>query len=271
MYEFQLSGKLPYHVELRTFSLKKEKPVSLKYPALVFVMANDLFIKLAGEEEKMISEGQFFLLPRGIVCELTSPGNTETIILQIPNISALYVFFISKSFYLEPDRVRLFYPLPIERHMLRTVEGLKLYMKGGIIDPVLAGLKTLELFYNLKNSYSKDILETFFSPVCTKECSFASFVLSNHANVKTAEELAQLSNYSFSGFNKQFHKVFGISSYKWMLQQKIDKIYKEIYYETSKPIKLIAEEFGFANISNLGDFCRKHLGASPAAIRNRKK
>lgn len=56
-----------------------------------------------------------------------------------------------------------------------------------------------------------------------------------------------------------------------MLQQKIDKIYKEIYYETSKPIKLIAEEFGFANISNLGDFCRKHLGASPAAIRNRKK
>ena len=61
----------------------------------------------------------------------------------------------------------------------------------------------------------------FFSPVFSEGYDFALFVWSNYTKVKTAEELSLLSNYTFSGFEKQFRKVFGVAPYKWILQKKM--------------------------------------------------
>ncbi len=271
MYEFQLSGKLPYHVELITLAAGHDKTVSLKFPAIVFVTATDLIIRFAGENDRLIEKGQLFLLPKSVACVFKVESQSEIIIMEIPNITALYVFFINSKSAFKRSEISLFFPLTMDTPILRIVDSLQQYMRKGFVDTVLAGLKALELFYNLERSYSKEELDRFFSPIRTDDCAFAIFVLMNHTKVKTAEELAELSNYSLSGFNKQFHKTFGMAPYKWMLQWKIDRIYKELYYETSKPIKLISEEYGFTNLSNLGDFCRKHLGASPTVIRNRTK
>jgi len=270
MYEFQLSGKLPYEAEQITFFPNTEKAITSKFHAVAFVMSHDLFIRSVNQEQKQIHTGQLFLLPRGLTCYLTSVERNEILLMYIPNITTLYVHFIGEQSIFNYNQMKLFHVLEMNDPVRHIGESLKLYMERGSPDAVLIGLKALELFHTLRQSYPKDALIQLFSPICTKECSFALFVLSNHAKVKTAEELAELSTYSFSGFNKQFHKVFGVSPYKWMLQQKVDRVYKEIFYETSKPIKLIAEEYGFASLSNLGDFCRKHIGASPAAIRNKK-
>ncbi|MCD7976661.1 MAG: helix-turn-helix domain-containing protein [Tannerellaceae bacterium] len=51
--------------------------------------------------------------------------------------------------------------------------------------------------------------------------------------------------------------------------KKTEKIYYEIQ-ETSKPLKVIAEEAGFAGLSQLSDFCRKRLGKSPSEIRKKR-
>lgn len=270
MYEFQLSGKLPYETELITFFPNTEKTIASKFHALVFVMTHDLFIRSMNEEKKQIPVNRLFLLPRGLPCQITSAEANEILIMYIPNITTLYIHFIGEQTTFNYDKMKLFHTLEIDGPLLHIGKSLRLYIEKGILDSVLTGLKALELFHTLRQCYPKETLIELFSPICTKECAFALFVLSHHSKVKTAEELAQLSVYSFSGFNKQFHKVFGISPYKWILQQKVERIYNEIFYETSKPIKLIAEEYGFASLSNLGDFCRKHMGASPAAIRNRK-
>ncbi|MCC8188635.1 MAG: helix-turn-helix domain-containing protein [Bacteroides sp.] len=233
-------------------------------------MTHDLFIRSMNEEKKQIPVNRLFLLPRGLPCQITSAEANEILIMYIPNITTLYIHFIGEQTTFNYDKMKLFHTLEIDGPLLHIGKSLRLYIEKGILDSVLTGLKALELFHTLRQCYPKETLIELFSPICTKECAFALFVLSHHSKVKTAEELAQLSVYSFSGFNKQFHKVFGISPYKWILQQKVERIYNEIFYETSKPIKLIAEEYGFASLSNLGDFCRKHMGASPAAIRNRK-
>ncbi len=269
MFKFQLSENLSYKVDTFTFLTEAEKVVLLKSPAIVFVTGNDLVIKLTGENEKIIRNGQLFLLPRDFVCLFRGYEKCRVSMVEVPNITALYLYFLSSKIKLKTSQMEVFYPLDINKHMQGLIESIFLYRKGGLLDNVLAGMKVMELFCILRFSYPEANLSSFFSPIQDHECSFALFILSNYEKVRTAEELAHLSNFSLSGFNKQFHKIFGTSPYKWMLQQKIDKIYKELYFE-NKPIKLIAEEYGFANLSNLGDFCRKHLGLSPSAIRDRK-
>lgn len=129
--------------------------------------------------------------------------------------------------------------------------------------------KTAELFYLLACSKAPEALAHFFAPVIFPDYVFSRFVLENYMSVKTVEELARLSHYSFSGFQKQFRKVFGIAPYQWMLMKKTEKVYYEIH-KTSKPLKVIAEETGFAGLSQLSDFCRKRFGKSPTAIRKKK-
>ncbi|MCC8133450.1 MAG: AraC family transcriptional regulator [Tannerellaceae bacterium] len=156
----------------------------------------------------------------------------------------------------------------MDRHVWLVIKDVEYYLLNSCFDPLLLQIKISELFYFFFYSYSPDSLAHFFAPVIFPDYVFPRFVLENYMSVKTVEELARLSHYSFSGFQKQFRKVFGIAPYQWMLMKKTEKVYYEIH-KTSKPLKVIAEETGFAGLSQLSDFCRKRFGKSPTAIRKK--
>jgi AraC-like DNA-binding protein len=123
-----------------------------------------------------------------------------------------------------------------------------------------------ELFLLLKWYYTKEELARFFYPVMGKDVLFRDFVLKNCLKAETVEALAVLAHYSTSGFVKKFQRYFGESPYKWMLRHKAKRILQDIQL-SRKPLKEIAEEYGFSSQSYFYTFCLKQYEKSPSEIR----
>ncbi|MCD7978056.1 MAG: AraC family transcriptional regulator [Tannerellaceae bacterium] len=128
----------------------------------------------------------------------------------------------------------------------------------------------LELFHLLTYSYSKRELAGLFYPVLKREDSFARFIEENYPRLKTAKELVQEAHMSLKSFENKFNYVFGISPGRWMIRRKTEIVYQEIT-SSSLPLSVIADKCGFATLSHMTDFCKKHLGTTPTQIRKRSE
>lgn len=115
----------------------------------------------------------------------------------------------------------------------------------------------------------KELLN-FFYPLLTKDTHFSDIILRNYNKVKTVKDLADLTHYSISGFEKRFKRVFGISPYKWLKKQKAKNIYREINYSV-KTFKEISLEYDFTSPSHLNNFCKTNFGDTPGNIRRQSK
>lgn len=130
-------------------------------------------------------------------------------------------------------------------------------------------LKVKELFFLLRGYYDKSELLNFFSLLLSRDVTFSDQVLKIHRKAKTVQELADMMHYSLSGFQKRFKRVFGISAYRWMKEERTKSIYHELN-NTNKSFKVISEEFGFSSPSHFNDFCKDAFGATPGKIRQDK-
>ena len=129
--------------------------------------------------------------------------------------------------------------------------------------------KLKELFFILRAYYPKEELNLFFQALLSTDISFSNYVLQNHHKYKTLTELAESMNYSLSGFEKRFKKVFGMYGYRWMKEQKAKRIFHQIS-NTDSNFKEIASEFGFCSQSYFNDFCKAQFGKTPGEIRKNK-
>lgn len=84
--------------------------------------------------------------------------------------------------------------------------------------------------------------------------------------IKTVREMAREANMSLRSFKNKFNLVFGTSPGRWILQRKMQTVYREIV-TSHIPLTVIADKCGFASLSHMSDFCKKHLGKSPSQIR----
>ena len=75
-------------------------------------------------------------------------------------------------------------------------------------------------------------------------------------------------NYTVSGFEKRFKRVFGVSPYKWMNNQKAKMIFQQVR-TTDLTLKEISANFGFTSLSRFNDFCKTNLGKPPGDIREK--
>ncbi|MCD8179423.1 MAG: helix-turn-helix transcriptional regulator [Tannerellaceae bacterium] len=207
-----------------------------------------------------------FLFP-GIVYTLTSADEQDLYFLFITDPSILYYRYISSFFPADPaGEKKIFYPLPIDKIVIRLIRQLDIYYLDDILDPELYAIKVAELFYLLNSLYTKDQLNSFFCSVLDPEHYFKSIVLVSYNEIKNIEELAVRCGLSVSSFNRKFHKVFNVAPYKWIIQQKIRHIQNSLQ-ESKKPLKEIADEYGFSSFSQFNDYCKKHIGMTPGQIR----
>jgi AraC-like DNA-binding protein len=123
-----------------------------------------------------------------------------------------------------------------------------------------------ELFFLLRAYNTKEDLADFFSPLLTDDMDFYNFVLNNYQSIKTVKELAFLADYSLTGFEKRFKKVFGMSAHQWMKNQLSSSLYHEISC-SRKSFTEISDMFGFSSSAHLSNFCKAVFGATPSAIR----
>lgn len=216
-----------------------------------------------------VREGQILLLAPGARCSITATDDTRVILFQTEDLTQICEGLPIEELPIGPIENYGIPLLNIKQPLWTFIDQLLLLFTDGLYITNFMKIKTKELFYLLKAYYTKEELAGFFYPLYSKNAAFAMFVFKNHRYVKTVTEFARLYNCSTSNFDKNFRHAFGTSSYKWMMNRRIDMIYNELQ-TTQKPLKQIAEETGFASQPQFTDFCKKHLGASPGQLRKSK-
>jgi len=270
MLDFFLTADPLFKASILSCEKCEEREIMLPIPGFLFVLESKADIKNPLYRDLCLQEGQILFLSSGISYSLRMQNGFYGIIFQIPDMKMFcYHFFPSSVFEKKVIFQSCLYALFMNKPQKMIIDEIKNYLLNGLHQPILLNIKALEIFCFFTLSNTEDSLAYFFAPLVSSEFVFSKFVLEYCDSVRTVEELARLSHYSNSGFQKQFRKVFGVAPYQWMVKRKTEKIYHEIH-ATSKPLKVIAEEAGFAGLSQLCDFCRKRLGKSPAAIRGKR-
>jgi AraC-like DNA-binding protein len=127
--------------------------------------------------------------------------------------------------------------------------------------------KIHEMLALMRWEYNPKELAAFFAPAFSTDAAFSTFVLRNYQSYHTLGELAEAMNYTVSGLEKRFKRVFGTSPYRWMLKRKAENVYHELY-AGDKPFGQLSFDYGFNSVPHFISFVKANLGATPSEIRN---
>lgn len=238
---------------------------------IIFMMDGSMRFSYGKYTDRIFPKGKMMILTSGSRITGIAEEECYMIIIRLHNTKQLCDCFDLNLLLREKDKdfVSDLYFLDINERVETYLDFLNTCVNDGLKCTFYFELKSKELHFLLRAYYSKKDLLYFFYPLLSHDITFSDFVIKNHFKTKTVQELADLSNYSLSGFQKRFKKVFGISAYHWMKDERSKTIYHEIN-STEKSFKEISDEFGFSSPSHFNDFCKSQFGATPGKIRNKK-
>jgi AraC-like DNA-binding protein len=210
------------------------------------------------------------LIPSGNDISAQGEDDCELILMRLHGAKQLCDCFPLDKLLSEktPNFKPNLYYLDINERMDTFLSFLDTCMSDGLRCIYYFELKIKEFYFLLRAYYKKEDLLGFFYPLLSYDIPFSDMILNNHYKVRTVQELAELTHYSLSGFQKHFKKVFGVSAYHWMKDERSKVIFHQINC-TNKSFKVISEEYGFSSPSHFNDFCKLHFGTTPGHIRHR--
>jgi AraC-like DNA-binding protein len=239
--------------------------------ALVFVLEGELQFSYKKKTNKVVQSGKIMLLTSDVMFKAQANKDTQIVVVRMPvNIQLCDWYSFERLLQEVGTGYTEFTLLDIRNEMKSFLDTLVFYINSGIKCTVMFDMKVKELFYVFRGFYPKEELYAFFYPILSNDMTFSDFVQKNYHKVKTVKELAEIANYSLSGFVKRFKKVFGTSAYQWMKEQKAAMIYHEIN-DMSKSLKEISFDYGFSSPAHFNDFCKVYFGNTPGNIRKNKK
>ncbi|MDR3286645.1 MAG: helix-turn-helix domain-containing protein [Prevotellaceae bacterium] len=159
--------------------------------------------------------------------------------------------------------------LKISKTMFEYLKHMKLCLQDEIKSTEFFQMKQRELLYYFGKCYSKEDLYSFFHPVLTNDIAFSRMIYGIYEKVHTVTDMAKEMNYSLSGFKKRFERVFGMSAYKWLCQEKAKRVFHAITC-SRETFTQISYDFGFSSPAHMNNFCRKMFGDTPGNIRAKK-
>jgi AraC-like DNA-binding protein len=162
--------------------------------------------------------------------------------------------------------IPIFSPLKFNNVLSIFIKNIASILADGLRCTYLLEKKQQEMLYYLRAYYPKDELALFFAPMYNYDVKFAELIYKHYESAKTIENLANISNYSISGFKKRFVKVFGMPPHQWIEKEKAKKIYHEINCTTDS-FKEISTKYDFVSPSHFDKFCKKMYNMSPGALR----
>jgi len=147
---------------------------------------------------------------------------------------------------------------------------LESYINDGIKSIRFFELKIQEFFFLVQEYYTKSQIASFLTPIYSNDFIFSNNIFKSIGKIRTVKGLANAFDYSLSGFEKKFKRVFKVSPYRWMQEQRAKKIYHEVAYGP-KTFTLISEEYGFSSPAHFNDFCKQFFGGTPGYLRKKMK
>lgn len=92
------------------------------------------------------------------------------------------------------------------------------------------------------------------------------FIENNFSEVITAQDLENVSNYSYRNIQRIFKYSCGITIGAYQKRLRVENAYKLMLY-TTESLTAIAYKVGFANLASFSKAFRQHYGISPKAAR----
>jgi AraC-like DNA-binding protein len=119
----------------------------------------------------------------------------------------------------------------------------------------------------ISNEEGKGMLTVNILSHLAKKNDFVASVIRNFHYTDTLDTLSTKCGFkSTKTFTRHFKKNFQMTPKQWMLSIKKEAL-MECLKNTDYPLKQIAADLGFSNISHLSDFCLKKTGMRPEDIR----
>lgn len=243
---------------------------------LIFVLEGNLNIRIDDLDAVDIPKGKFVFASAQQQIKSRTEDNAFVVIMRMPNCVRLCNCFMVKQLYVDnakagsdfvmQEEATEPYLSEINPEMWYFFKGLLMSMGDGLKCYSFFEIKIKELCFFLRAYYPKPELKNIFRTIMTSDADFLEYVKNNHQNFNSAAELAESLHMTYSGLNKKFMKVFGVSSYKWMKEEKKKLIFRDLC-EAKQNFKELSDKYGFSSTSTFSDFCSKNFGRTPGEIR----
>ncbi|MDR1758248.1 MAG: helix-turn-helix domain-containing protein [Bacteroidales bacterium] len=237
---------------------------------VVFVNEGSLQITFGMFEPKVISSGEFFFHPLTNKSMIEVLTDCKATIFRFPWDVVFCEHYPMEELYsltrnTRIDEVFVLHSNDVIKHYMNTI---LFYHDAGILCSYFYEAKQKEFLYLLKAFFDTEQLSHFFLPILNNDLAFANQIYQNLSNVRFVKDMVVFFNYSYSGFEKRFRRIFGMSANKWLQQERAKKIYHEINCST-KTILEIGYEFGFTSPSHFNDYCKRMFKQTPGRLRKR--
>lgn len=133
------------------------------------------------------------------------------------------------------------------------------------MTPWYTDLKRRELFFLICSSYTPQEVLALFRPLFEEKNSFRNLVLHNVDNVKSIEELIDITGFCRTNFYKRFSREFGMPVHRWM-QLRTAYAVRELASQPGMTVRKMRMEGGFATPSNFIRFTRQYFGMTPMEL-----
>ncbi len=248
--------------------------ISPKLSKLCFVNKGEVNVSINGSEAKIVKEKEIFLLPPNSNFKAEALEDSDIVTMQFhvqvnlcENYSMTQLFPYCKE---NKNKEGGLNTLKFTSAISKYIDLLSIYINDGIHCMHFYEVKKRELFTILRAYYPKEELAAFFYPILSKEdLFFKKFVMEKSLSAKNIPALAEMANYSTSGFIKKFTRCFNESPHRWISQYKANHILQDIKSE-EKSLKEISEKYNFSSMSHFVNFCKKQFGMPPGRMRKDK-
>lgn len=232
---------------------------------LIFVMSGEILLSVDGREQPILQKNQFVFIPSNQKITILANQDSALITLRLHKGVNLKQYYNLKERAVA-DQDSDFYVIECSELLYGHLKLLQKILEKNLADNYYLNLKLNELLLSFGWFYSKEELTKLFASQLSKDCDFASYIINNGYKYQSIGELAKDMNYSISGFDKKFKRVFGVSGYKYIKAQKAKRVLQSIYSDKLS-FKEIAETFNFSSESYFYEFCKTEFGKTPGEIR----
>ncbi|WP_201110870.1 AraC family transcriptional regulator [Dysgonomonas sp. Marseille-P4677] len=237
--------------------------------SFVYILNGQVTASFAKNKWQNIKVGDTLLITKNTFIQFETIDKTVLILLKLENIIRHFSKNLIKQM-IEISNGDQWNILEAKGHLHKFWTLIFLYLKDSIDMKNIDQSIEDQLFMLIKEYYSTEEISAFLHPILDENTLFAQLVKENCLRVNSISELAQLTNYSPSGFIKKFQKCFNEAPYQWITKFKAKRIMQDICF-TQDYFCEISDRYGFTSQSYFYTFCKKHYGLTPTELRKQEK
>lgn len=245
---------------------------SFFYNEFIFVLEGSVILTLRDNPGGKLRKGEFAFMPAGDQMQYRAVKKSKLLIMRLfDSIQFCYGFSIEQlhNRMNEMGKPEKLVPLTINTRLKHFAQGIVNAWEDGLRCKIYFRAEISRLLALLLAYYSKEELYNFFYPILSPDTAFSEYVRKNWLTHRTVNELARTMNITTQQFSRRFNHVFGEKPREWMQKEKARLIYEEICIG-NKPLKEIADKYGFTDQANFNRFCKTFYETTPGEIRKRR-